>query len=345
MLPAEPFFAPRDCGDSTNQSAFQVMNTVKLAREAMATRFEIVLHGENPISLQAAGEEALEEIDWVESQLSIYRSDSQINRANHFAAAGPVQMEPTVFELLQRCKTLSQWTQGAFDITLGPLIRCWGFMGKTGLIPTNESIRRARKLVGMHLVHLDCKRFTIQFDKEGVMLDLGSVGKGYALERAKEILEANGVRSALLHGGTSTVATIGSPPNQDAWKIAIASPRKEKTEAENKELTDAPPLGLANLKGESLSVSAVWGKSFRIAEKEYGHVIDGRAGFPSTGTALAAVQTSDAADADAISTALLVDGKVGKSWLKKYFPNSRSFLLNQGNRQDFLIENDGFERL
>ena len=322
------------------------MNTVKLAREAMATRFEMVLHGENPISLQAAGEEALEEIDWVEAQLSVYQPDSQINRANHLAAAGPVQIEPTIFALLQRCKTLSQWTQGAFDITLGPLIRCWGFMGETGLVPTDESIQKARKLVGMHHVHLDCKRFTIQFDREGVMLDLGSIGKGYALERAKEILEANGVRSALLHGGTSTVATIGTPPNQDAWKIAIAMPRKEKTAEEKEESTDAPPLGIANLKGESLSVSAVWGKSFRIAEKEYGHVIDGRTGFPSTGTALAATQITSAADADAVSTALLVDGKSGKSWLKEYFSNPSSFLLNRGeDRQNFLVENASFERL
>ena len=321
------------------------MNTVKLAREAMATRFEIILHGENPTSLQSAGEEALEEIDWVEAQLSIYRPDSQINRANHLAAAGPVQMEPTIFALLQRCKTLSQWTQGAFDITLGPLIRCWGFMGKSGLAPTDESIQQARKLVGMHQIRLDCNQFTIQLDQNGIMLDLGSIGKGYALERAKEILEENGVRSALLHGGTSTVATIGTPPNQDAWKIAIATPRKEKATAEKKEPTDAPPLGFAKLKGESLSVSAVWGKSFRSAEKEYGHVIDGRTGFPSTGIALAAVQTTSATDADAISTALLVDGKAGKSWLQEYFPNSRSFLLTRENRQRFLVENDGFERL
>ena len=321
------------------------MNTVKLAREAMATRFEIILHGENPTSLQSAGEEALEEIDWVEAQLSIYRPDSQINRANHLAAAGPVQMEPTIFALLQRCKTLSQWTQGAFDITLGPLIRCWGFMGKSGLAPTDESVQQARKLVGMRRVHLDCNQFTIQFDQKGVMLDLGSIGKGYALERAKEILETNGVRSALLHGGTSTVATIGTPPNQDAWKIAIATPRKEKEPAEKKEPTDAQPLGFAKLKGESLSVSAVWGKSFQSAEKEYGHVIDGRTGFPSTGIALAAVQTTSATDADAISTALLVDGKAGKSWLKEYFPDQRSLLLTRENRQNFLVENDGFERL
>lgn len=321
------------------------MNTVKLAREAMATRFEIVLHGENPLSLQAIGEEALEEIGWVEAQLSIYRPDSQINRANHLAAAGPVKIEPTIFAFLQRCKTLSQRTQGAFDITLCPLIRCWGFMGETGIIPTDESIRQARELVGMHHVHLDCDRFTIQFDREGVMLDLGAIGKGYALERAKEILEANGIRSALLHGGTSTVATIGTPPDQDDWKIAIAAPRKEKAELEKKEPKDTPPLGIAKLKGESLSVSAVWGKSFRSAEKEYGHVIDGRTGFPSTGTALAAVQTAATADADAVSTALLVDGKTGKSWLKEYFPDQCSFLLNQGGHQDFLVENDGFERL
>ncbi len=302
----------------------------------MAARFEIVLYGENPVSIRAAGEEALEEIDRVEAQLSIYRPDSQINRANHRAAIEPVRLEPTVFELLQRCEILSQWTEGAFDITLGPLMRCWGFMGDTGDIPADESIQKARELVGMRRIQLDPDRATIQFDREGAMLDLGSIGKGYALDRAKEILEANGVQSALLHGGTSTVATISAPPDQDAWKIALAPPRKE---------TPASPLGVANLRGESLSVSAVWGKSFRSVGKEYGHVIDGRTGAPSTGATLAAVQMDSATDADAISTALLVDGKAGKTWLKKHFPNHRSFLLTPEAHQGFRVENDGFEHL
>ncbi len=314
------------------------METVKLAREAMATRFEIVLHGENPVSLRAAGEEALEEIEWVEAQLSIYRNDSQINRANQLAAEGPVRLEPTIFALLEHCRRLTEMTEGAFDITLGPLIRCWGFMGGSGALPQPEAIETARQLVGMHHVRLDPENFTIEFDTEGVILDLGSIGKGFALDRAKEILEENGIQQALLHGGTSTVATIGTPPDQDAWKIAITQPKdakeleKDKKE-ENEE--EAPPLktvGIAALRGNALSVSAVWGKSFQSENREYGHVIDGRSGEPTVGAAQAAITLDSATDADALSTAMLVAGNQGIPWLNRHFPGNEYLLLKPGKR-------------
>ena len=266
------------------------MESIKLAREAMATRFEIVLYGDNPVSLRAAGEEALEEIEWVESQLSIYRSDSQINHANQRAATEPVRLEPTIYELLQQCQELTTTTDGAFDITLGPLIQCWGFMGGSGSLPAPEAIERAKSLVGIHHIQLDPDAYSIQFDQEGVMLDLGSIGKGYALERAKEILEENGIRSALLHGGTSTVATIGTPPDQDAWKIAITRPLTE-IEKEESELgdPDLKTVGIASLIGNALSVSAIWGKSFQTENREYGHVIDARTGEPSPQLSLSPV--------------------------------------------------------
>ena len=303
------------------------METVRLAREAMATRFEIALHGDNPVSLRAAGEEALDEIDWVEAQLSIYRSDSQINHANQRAALEPVKLEPTIFALIERCLELNEHTEGAFDITLGPLIRCWGFMGGTGQIPSAEALEEAKQLVGRNRLILDPKAFTIRFEKEGVMLDLGSVGKGFALERAKEILEENGVKSALLHGGTSTVATIGTPPDQPAWKIAVTRP-EENEEGE----PEIKTIGLANLNSHALSVSAVWGKSFQTEDREYGHVIDGRTAEPTTGAVQAAVTLPSATDADAISTALLVAGNQGIAWLNKYFPQNEYFLFKPGKK-------------
>lgn len=297
----------------------------------MATRFEIVLHGDNPISLRAAGEEALEEIDWVEAQLSIYRTDSQINHVNQRAAHGPVKLEPTIFQLVKHCAELTHHTDGAFDITLGPLIRCWGFMGGSGHLPSPESIQQAKELVGMHHVVFDDDDYSVRFDREGVMLDLGSIGKGFALERAKEILEENGIESALIHGGTSTVATIGTPPDQATWKIAITRPQPadpESNDTEQKPIT----IGLAELTGNSLSVSAVWGKSFQTEDREYGHVIDGRTGEPTTGAAQAAVTMASATDADAISTALLVDGNRGIPWLERYAPVHEYCLIKPGKR-------------
>ena len=308
------------------------METVKLAREAMATRFEIVLHGDNPISLRAAGEEALDEIEWVEAQLSIYRTDSQINHVNQRAANEPVKLEPTIFQLVQHCAHLTELTQGAFDITLGPLIRCWGFMGGSGELPSPEAIASAKALVGMHHVTLDEENFTVRFDQEGVMLDLGSVGKGYALERAKEILEENGVKSALIHGGTSTVTTIGIPPDQEAWKIAITRPNQAAGDEEKNEVPPTLTVGIAELRGNALSVSAVWGKSFQTENREYGHVIDSRSGEPTTGAVQAAVTLASATDADAISTALLVDGNKGIAWLDEHFVENEYCLLKPGKR-------------
>ena len=111
------------------------MQTVAVARHAMATRFEIVLHGGDPVALRAAGEEALAEIDRIEAQLSLYQPTSETSHLNACAAREPVRVTPNLFRLLQQSQKLHQETGGAFDITIAPLIRCWGFMGGTGQMP------------------------------------------------------------------------------------------------------------------------------------------------------------------------------------------------------------------
>src|SRR5262245_37016379 len=124
------------------------METVRLARNAMATRFEIVLHGENATSLRAAGEEALDAVVQIENQLSLYRPASEIAQLNIRAAREAVLVSPELFSLLQRAYRLSAETDGAFDITIAPLVRCWGFMGGTGKMPQPEEIAAAKAKVG-----------------------------------------------------------------------------------------------------------------------------------------------------------------------------------------------------
>jgi thiamine biosynthesis lipoprotein ApbE len=120
------------------------MQTVTLARHAMATRFELVLHGDDAIALRAAGEEALNEIDRLENQLSLYRPGSEIAQLNARAAREAVRVTPELFTQLQHAQQLHVETQGAFDITIAPLVRCWGFMGGTGKMPTAEQVAEAR---------------------------------------------------------------------------------------------------------------------------------------------------------------------------------------------------------
>src|SRR5579859_7666075 len=197
------------------------MAFVRLARHAMATRFEIVLFGDDPIALRAAGEEALGEIERLESQLSLFRPTSEIAHLNARAGREPVRVTPQLFRLLEWARQLYEESGGAFDITIAPMVRCWGFMGGKGRMPTEQEIAQARTQVGMPLVELNPTDFSVRFAREGVMLDLGAIGKGYAIEQAAELLREAGVTSGLLHGGTSTIYALGHPPQADTWQIAV----------------------------------------------------------------------------------------------------------------------------
>ena len=286
----------------------------------MATRFELVLHGENALSLRAAGEEALAEVERLENQLSLYRPSSEIAQVNARAAREAVLVSPEVFSLLQHAAKLSIETEGAFDITIAPLVRCWGFMGANGKLPTPEEIAEARGKVGMSHVQLDATNRTVRFARDGVMLDLGAIGKGYAVERGAEILRDAGVTSALFHGGTSTVYAIGSPPDSDAWKVAFETPP---TGAE----VLFPNLPDMQLRDEAMSVSAIWGRSFQSGKKTFGHVIDPRTGQPVESARLAAVVMPSATETDALSTALLTLGEAGHDAIRALRPNMRSILV------------------
>ena len=292
------------------------MPPVMLALNAMATRFELVLHGEDPARLRAAGEQALAEIERLETQLSLYRPSSEIARVNARAAREPVRVSPPVFRLLQHARQLHAETNGAFDIAIAPLVRCWGFMHGTGRVPESAELEEARRRAGMTHVMLDQQNFTVRFDEEGVMIDLGAIGKGYAVDCAAEMLREAGVASALLHGGTSTVYGLGRPPDAGGWKIPIASGPDE-----------SPSRAAVVLRDNALSVSAVWGKCFEADGRKFGHVIDPRAGQPVNNAVMAAVVLPSATETDALSTALLVAGLEGHDAIAGLRPGMRALVV------------------
>jgi thiamine biosynthesis lipoprotein len=326
------------------------MTSVAVARHAMATRFEIVLHGENAVGLRAAAEEALDEIQRLEAQLNLYQPTSEISHINARAAFEPVRVEPSLFRLLQHAQRLSQETGGAFDITVAPLMRCWGFMRGTGRLPDPADVTKAREKVGMHQVSLDEEDFTVRFAREGVMLDLGSIGKGYALERAADLLKEAGVISGILHGGTSTVYALGAPPDSDGWRVAVPKPEfAEQTLALGATHGNEPSgldhfLAVVPLNNEALSVSAVWGKSFATGDRVYGHVIDPRNGEPVDGAVLAAVALPSATESDALSTALLILGSEGHERVAVLRPGMRTLVVSRGAQKgQFSVKAKGMQ--
>lgn len=308
---------------------------VRAALEAMATRFEILLYGEHPSALRAAAEEALAEVERLEARLSFYRPDSEITRLNQHGATGPIRLLPEVWLLLDRAISLAHATGGAFDITVAPLMEAWGFTGRSGHRPDPATLRAARECVGVQHLELDRPTWSARFLRPGVRIDLGGIGKGYAIEQAVEILRDAGITSALIHGGTSTAFGLGAPPDAEAWQVAIEPPPELRQ-------PETPPLAVVSLRDCALSVSAVWGKAFTDEEGHHGHVIDPRTGRPASDAVLAAVLAPSPTDADALSTALLVLGHAGLETLNRQWPDLRGLVLSQ-NRGAWRLHTRGLE--
>jgi FAD:protein FMN transferase len=307
------------------------MPVITLARQAMATRFEVVLQGDDAIHLRAAGEEALDEISRLEQQLSLYQPSSDISRINALAAREPVRVEPRLFQLLERALALGRATDGAFDITVAPLVRCWGFMGGTGRVPDDAALQRARACVGLNLIELNASDSSVRFLRPGVMVDLGSIGKGYALECAAELLRDAGIARALLHGGTSTVVALGRPEDQPHWSVAVDSgpaPAAASGSTYPSDAPTSPPLAIVTLQDEALSVSAVWGKSFSRDGRAYGHILDPRTGQPVQHAVLAATILPSATEADALSTAILIGGPTSLGFYAARWPQLRALVAS-----------------
>ncbi len=266
------------------------MATVLLATYAMRTRFELVPVGDNETFLRAAGEEALREIAELERLLSRFRPDSDIGRINQSAAFQPVRVDARTFRLLQQAILLSQATEGAFDITLGT----WRSSGEA------KSFADA--------ILLDEATMTVRLAHENVRLDLGGIGKGYALERAAKLLRLAGVENAFLHGGTSSAFAFGRDQHGEPWQVAIAHP------------VSGEPITTVTLDGCGLSVSAT-------TPAEGRHTVDPQTGEPVQNTLLAAVVLPSPTEAEAWSTALLVLGKGGLTLFQQRCPNGWALLV------------------
>jgi thiamine biosynthesis lipoprotein len=260
----------------------------------MACRFEVTLDQANARDVEAA-RRALDEADRLEAILTVFRETSEVSHVNRTAGDDDVRVGPELFELLQVSERLYQETGGAFDVTSNPLSKCWGFLRREGRIPEAPLLDEARAAVGMDKVALDVDRQTVRFDRPGVELNFGSIGKGYAMDRMAALLRKGGVRHALLSAGSSSVVALGG--RGDAWPIDLR-PRRARAAVARVLLRDG-----------AVGSSGAGEQFFEIDGRRYGHVLDPRTGWPASGVLGVSVVTADAAVADALSTALLVEGE------------------------------------
>jgi thiamine biosynthesis lipoprotein len=295
---------------------------VHCARRAMATTFEVLVPFGTPQGLEAA-EDALDEIDRLEAQLTVYREESEVSGINRQAPQGPVQAEEKLFGLLSLAARLTEETDGAFDISVGALIKAWGFYRRRHRVPSAAERAEVLTRVGMRHVVLNPEDRSVRFLRPGLEVNLGSIGKGYALDRVAELLrEKWNFASGLLHGGYSSVYAIGTNPGDvRGWPIALRHPWQP-----------GRRLAVVRLRGRGLGTSAATFQHLEYKGRKLGHILDPRTGWPAEGIASATVLAPTAAEADALATAFYILGVERARAYCESRPDVGAVLLSEGER-------------
>ncbi|MFQ5738066.1 MAG: FAD:protein FMN transferase [Acidobacteriota bacterium] len=266
---------------------------IRTSRPAMACQFEILIHAADRSRMMVL-HHAFDEIDRLEAQMTVYQEESEIAAINRKAASGPVAVERHLFRLLMLGAQLSRQTGGAFDMTSGPLSRCWGFRDRRGRLPSRQEIEQTRRRVGSQWVAFNEAEGTLCF-RRPLELNLGGIGKGYALDRAARLLKDAGLEHFLLHGGHSSILAAGRAFSGGGWPVGVRHPQSPHTD-----------FALLRLCGQAMSTSGIGEQSFSANGRAYGHVIDPRTGYPVRHHLSATAVASTAARADALSTAFFV---------------------------------------
>jgi len=282
--------------------------------DAMGATFSVVLYGDDQVSMNHAIAAAFAEAHRLDELLSNYKPTSEWSRVNREGAVHPVAVSPELFQLLSDCLDYSRASEGTFDITVGPLMRAWGFFGGTHHVPSPDELRDAMEIVGYKHILLNARERTVQFDRPGVEIDPGGVGKGYAVDRMVEILRAHGLRNALVAASGSSIYGMGNPPDEvRGWPIDIADPWDHRNNAAQ-----------VFLKDMSLSTSGTYEKSFRVNGHRYSHIMDPRRGAPVEGAVQVTVLAPRAIDSEVWAKPYFILGSV---WAAAHKPSSWRILF------------------
>jgi thiamine biosynthesis lipoprotein len=258
----------------------------------MACEFSVTFPGGFRRAVDA-GCAGLDEVDRLEAKLSAYETGSDLSCLNRMAFDRAVPVDAEVFEVLSLAARLTEATGGAFDAATGALIKAWGFYAGPKRVPGEAELAAALAASGMAHVRLENR--TVRYLRAGLEINLGSIGKGYAIDRAARAVATG---SALIEGGRSSLRAIGRPPGEPrGWQVAIGDPFRP-----------GRALGSIWLKDRALGTSGSAHQFFVHNGRRYGHILDPRTGRPAEGLASASAAAPTAAEADALSTAFFVLG-------------------------------------
>ena len=275
--------------------------------DAMGATYSVVVYGSDAAKMDAAADAAFDEVSRLDAMLSNYRASSEWSQVNRHAAEAPVKVSPELFQLLSACVEYSRESEGAFDISVGPLMKLWGFYKGFGRRPQPAEVTEAIGKIGYRHIQLDAAASTVSFDRAGVELDPGGIGKGYAVDRMVDVLRRRGFRIALVAASDSSIYGMGAPPDEPrGWRVNIKDPRNgRRTAAE------------VYLKDMSLSTSGTSEKFFRAEGKVYAHIMDPRTGYPAQGTLAVSIMSPRTIDSEAWAKPYFINGR---QWTEKHKP-------------------------
>ena len=266
--------------------------------EAMGGLYSIVVYGPDRTKLEAAVNSAFEEIERLDQLLSNYKPTSAWSEVNRNAGKRAVPVPDELYRLLDACLDYSRRSEGAFDITVGPLMKVWGFYKGTGRLPHRAEVRTALAQVGSRHIGLDPAARAVRFARPGVDMDPGGIGKGYAVDRAVAVLRQSGISSGFISAATSTVYGIGVPPGDArGWEVRIVHPK-------NRNQT----VAALHLKDESMSTSGNYEKFFVAGGRIYSHIMNPRTGYPAEGMLQVSVVAPRALDSEAWTKPIYING-------------------------------------
>jgi thiamine biosynthesis lipoprotein len=304
------------------------------ARPAMGTEFRIVLYAADEARARAASQAAFARIDELERVLSDYDPESEASRLARAAPVGvAVDVSPDLYAVLARAAAVSRASDGAFDVTVGPLVRLWRRAGRQAELPSPERLAEAARAVGY--AHLTLSDGRVALGVPGMRLDFGGIGKGYALDAALAALEARGVTRALVDGG-GDVRVGAAPPGRAGWRVEVRA----------LDVSGAPLV--LELAHAALATSGDTERYVELAGLRYSHIVDPATGLGLTRRAAASVVAADGATADAWASAACVGGgarALGWAAAQDFEVRTEERAPGPAGDRTRVIESPGFSRL
>jgi thiamine biosynthesis lipoprotein len=268
----------------------------KETRVTMDTVAEISCWGSGRAEAVRAMDAAFKEMERIERVFSKFGKNSEVSRINSHAGAEEVVVSSEVLTLIQDSIYYSKISNGSFDITVGPLMEIWGFVHKNHTVPSRETIENNLRHVGYRNIFIDIERSSIRFLDKDTKIDLGAIAKGYAVDRARQVLISHGIKNSLINLGGNIFA-MGQAPGDKNWKIGVQDPRNKNRLLQKLELKD-----------KAVSTSGNYERFFILNGKRYSHIINPVTGEPCQGIISVTVVTDSAEASDALSTAIFVMG-------------------------------------